>query len=233
MKVILDLESDALLPDCTKIHCVVAKIFGTDEVFTFVQEEVYSQEFTRFLDKVELLIGQNIVSFDIKVFEKLLGYFFPVDKCRDSLIMSRLCSPVREGGHSLEAWGNRFGLVKPPIEDFSVYTPEMLQRCREDVRITERFYRYLLQKEITSVSKEALLCEQQVRYIIDEQIKDGVYIDRQKVQTLNVRCKKRADEIQEEVRKSFPVRSKSIKTISPRLRKDGSGRLLFIRLGSF
>ena len=222
MKVILDIEANALLPEVSKIWCVVAQDFHTKEVFTFVQEEVYTPEFKKFLDGLELMVGHNLVGYDCRVFEKLLNYSFLPDKVRDTLVMSRLTDPMREGGHSLEAWGKRFGLHKPEIKDFSVYTPEMLERCKADVEINHKLYRYLLQKEITSESKNALLVEQDVRRIIDEQVEKGIFIDRQKVQTLNVTCKKRADEIQQEVRKTFPVRSKLSRGVTPRIKKDGS-----------
>ena len=222
MKVILDLEANALLPEVTKIWCVVAQDFHTKEVFTFVQEEVYTLEFKKFLDGLELCIGHNLVGYDCRVFEKLLNYSFPSEKVRDTLVMSRLCDPMREGGHSLEAWSKRFGLHKPEIKDFSVYTPEMLERCKADVEINHKLYRYLLQKEITSESKSALLVEQDVRRIMDEQVEEGVFINRQKVQTLNVTCKKRADEIQQEVRKTFPIRSRQLDVITPRIKKDGT-----------
>ena len=222
MKVILDIEANALLPEVTKIWCVVAQDFHTKEVFTFVQEEVYTPEFRKFLDGLELLIGHHVVGYDCRVFEKLLNCSFPSERIRDTLVMSRLTDPMREGGHSLEAWSKRFGLHKPEIKDFSVYTPEMLERCKADVEINHKLYRYLLQKEITSESKSALLCEQDVRRIIDEQVQEGVFIDRQKVQTLNVTCKKRADEIQQEVRRTFPIRSRLSREVTPKIKKDGT-----------
>ena len=41
-------------------------------------------------------------------------------------ILSRLFKPVREGGHSLRAFGNKFGYNKLEFKDFSEFSLEML-----------------------------------------------------------------------------------------------------------
>ena len=40
MKLIFDLESDGLLPELTKIHCIVAKDTETNQVYSFKPNEV-------------------------------------------------------------------------------------------------------------------------------------------------------------------------------------------------
>ena len=53
--------------------------------------------------------------------------------------------------HSIEAWGVRFGLYKPEMEQWDVFTPEMMQRCERDVEIGYLTLKYLMQKELNYV----------------------------------------------------------------------------------
>jgi hypothetical protein len=48
--------------------------------------------------------------------------------------------------HSIEAWGERFGIKKPEHEDWSQFSEEMLYRNGEDVRINVKLFE-LLQKK--------------------------------------------------------------------------------------
>lgn len=62
----------------------------------------------------------------------------------DTLIMSRLLNPVVEGGHSLRAWGKRFGDEKIDFTDYDGgYSEEMVQYCKQDVALTVRLYKHL------------------------------------------------------------------------------------------
>ena len=68
------------------------------------------------LAKAELLIGHNILGFDIPVIENLTGISFKDKKVIDTLVLSRLAKPER-GGHSLKAWGFAVGFNKGSMEE--------------------------------------------------------------------------------------------------------------------
>lgn len=51
-----------------------------------------------------------------------------------------------DGPHSLAAWGYRLGRGKVEHEDWSVFSPEMMHRCVEDVEITHLLYNHILEK---------------------------------------------------------------------------------------
>jgi DNA polymerase-1 len=53
-----------------------------------------------------------------------------------------LFNPIREG-HSLKAWGDRLGFPKGDVETFEVYTPDMLEYCKQDVNITHKLFQIL------------------------------------------------------------------------------------------
>ena len=59
-----------------------------------------------------LLIGHNLISFDAYLLNNLWGTRIALDKCYDTLLVSRLLNPSREGGHSLAEWGNTLGTQK-------------------------------------------------------------------------------------------------------------------------
>jgi len=69
---IVDVETDGLLPNVSKIHCIVARNYQTGEVYSFKEHECLSL-FPRWLNTVDKLIMHNGVSFDAPVLNKLLG----------------------------------------------------------------------------------------------------------------------------------------------------------------
>ena len=71
--------------------------------------------------KADTLIGHNIIGFDIPYIKKLLGVDLTSKKLIDTLVLSRLFNPVREGGHSLNMWGYHPDINLPKI-DFNEYS---------------------------------------------------------------------------------------------------------------
>jgi len=82
----------------------------------------------------------NGISFDAHVLNNLTSVDIDIDRIEDTLILSQLSSPVRDGGHSLESWGQRLGFDKIDFHDFSCLTQEMVDYCIRDVELTERVY---------------------------------------------------------------------------------------------
>lgn len=148
-----DIETDGLLPDCTKIHCAVFYNTDTKEWHEFTPKNI--SLLSEFLNKINTLCMHNGIGFDLKVFKQLLNFEFK-GYYIDTLIMSRVLWPDIEkpsyedkdgnkisvkGSHSVEAWGIRLGLKKPEHEDWSKFTSEMLHRCKEDVKIQTELYK--------------------------------------------------------------------------------------------
>ena len=98
--VYFDIETDGL--DATVVHCICA-MKDDSTVYNFIGEEAVAN-FKKWLDTEEcsLLVGHNIIGFDIPVLRKLSSYSwdYPI---RDTLVLSRLVNPSLEGGHSLKA----------------------------------------------------------------------------------------------------------------------------------
>ncbi len=180
--IIADIESDGLLDTATKIHCAV---------FYNVEKGIWKEftpdnigELPSFLDKCSQLSFHNGVCFDIPLLEKVAHKQY-MGVVYDTLFASRILWPDLEGKnpHSVDSWGKRFGIEKPKHEDWSKFSPEMLHRCKEDVKIQAEIYKRI-QERLQELSvrdsritndkfNEILQFEQQVAAIIEQQAKNG------------------------------------------------------------
>ena len=144
---VFDIEADGLDP--TKIHCIVAQDVDTKDVFTFDNTQL--DEGYALLKSADKLIGHNIIGYDIPVVERIAGIDLTNKKIVDTLVLSRLFKPTREGNHGLEGWGYRLGFTKGDFgeqEDaWECYTPEMLEYCKRDVLLNRKVYDALTDPE--------------------------------------------------------------------------------------
>jgi len=97
LSLIFDIETDDL--KATKVWCIVAQDTDTGKLFRFAPHQLESG--LELLQSADKLIGHNILGFDIPVIKKLLGVDLSSKKVVDTLVLSRLFNPSREGGHSL------------------------------------------------------------------------------------------------------------------------------------
>ena len=112
---------DIEVNDLTRIFCLV--IIDTDNnntVYDYKDDNV--QLGLDKLMKADKICGHNIIGFDIPMVKKFGGVDLSHKPDVDTLVMSRLFNPVREGGHSLAEWGRKVGHKKPEHEDWSKYS---------------------------------------------------------------------------------------------------------------
>ena len=139
--VILDLESNGLLNNASRIHCVVLHYCEDDRTEVF-NDEKYSEDskllpmgshysVTTAVTSIEVcgtVVGHNIIGFDLPLIKRLYGFFTYPPIIIDTLLLSRLYHPnlydidkkqewkdmptKLYGSHSLEAYGYRLGLRK-------------------------------------------------------------------------------------------------------------------------
>ena len=191
MRAVVDIEADSLNP--TKVHCVVAKDVDTGKVYPFPPDLLHG--FRDWSLGVKQFIMHNGISFDAPVLNRLLGTNIKPHQIVDTLILSQLLNPMRDNGHSLEAWGNRLAMPKGDVDTFEVYTPDMLEYCKQDVNITHKLFE-VLQKEGRGFSKSSVYLEHQVRLIIDQQERNGFYLDMQKAMSLYNKLRDEANELE-------------------------------------
>jgi DNA polymerase-1 len=160
MKLVMDLEANGLYQEATTIHCAVFKEVGTNKIWRLRKHD----SIIKMLEKCTYLIMHNGIDYDVPLIKKLLGYEYK-GKILDTLLMSRelfknrpvpdemkadyaLAGKKLDGPHSLAAWGYRLGRGKVEHEDWSVFSPEMMHRCVEDVEITHLLYEHIVNGEV-------------------------------------------------------------------------------------
>ena len=218
-KLTFDIECNGLAPD--KIWCIVAKEYKGD-TFIFRYDEDNIEDGIELLQKADILIGHNIIGFDIPVLNKLYNIDLLKDKeIIDTLVMSRLFNPVREGGHGLESWGYRLKIYKAekPLK-WDEFDPQMIPYCEQDVIVNEALYDRLL-LDGSSFSKDSVEVEHEVTKILQQQEDHGFYFDEKKAMELLVSLKKRMKEVEDEVHKVFKPKWVDDKIVTPYIKKDG------------
>ncbi|RMG19604.1 MAG: hypothetical protein D6732_29680, partial [Methanobacteriota archaeon] len=171
--VVFDIEANGLNPD--KVWCIAIndKVYGPDEI----------EDAVSVLESASLLIGHNVLTYDLPVLHRLYGMEYDVDKVYDTCILSRLLNPDR-GFHSLEEWGNRLGIKK--VEDlcWDEFDPRMLERCLADVKITKAVYDALRREEKGHDWSRAKEIEHWIAHYHAIQVENGVKLDIEKANEL-------------------------------------------------
>jgi len=214
---VFDIETDDL--KATKLWCIVAQDLDSNEIFRFAPHQI--ELGLELLKSADALIGHNIIGFDIPVIKKLTGVDLSNKKLIDTLVLSRLFNPVREGGHSLEMWGYKLNYNKIDFEDYSCYSKEMMDYCVRDVQLNTQVYHRLIQQESKGFSKESARLEQGCSLILKEQEQNGFQFDQPKAEKLLSNFYKRMSEVEEEVHKVFKPKWVDIKLVTPKFKKDG------------
>ena len=180
--IIFDLETNGLLNDTTRIHCVALHYCDDDRTEAFNDEPYGDGTFCikedapmggnysittalGFLEVADILVGHNIIGFDIPIIKRLYPWFDPRGVIIDTLILSRLYHPnlfdidkvsnkipsKLYGSHSLEAYGHRLGEYKGDFgkeTDWKEWSQDMQEYCIQDVAVTKKlckhFHPYLI-----------------------------------------------------------------------------------------
>ena len=202
MKCILDIETNGLLNEATNVHCIVAYDIDGKKPYVFKGDECRVR-FPNFARNVSQFIMHNGLSFDAPMLNKLCGTEIKDDSILDTLILSQLFNPMRDGGHSLESWGERFNFPKGSVESFDYYTEDMLEYCKQDVNITYKLYNYL-KKEGSKFSKRSIDLEHRIRKIINDQENFGFYLDIPYATTFMASLQDRSQDIYNQLQEVFP-----------------------------
>lgn len=220
-KVVFDIETNGLYDTATTIHCISVKVNDANtKVFTSRPIKGSAgtiQEGLDIISTADLIIGHNVINYDLPVICKLYPTF-TYKEVLDTLLLSKLTNPnlmitdsLRKsippkliGSHSLKAWGYRLRKYKGEFgaeeNAWDILTEEMVSYCRQDSEVTYSLYLKLLQKE---TPPEAIWLEQEFARIISRQEKYGVLFDVKKAQTLHIELLKEAEIAEAELIKVF------------------------------
>lgn len=145
---VFDIESNGLLDSVTRIHCLSYTKYNNREEVGKGSITGYS-EIQDFLLTQEVLVGHNIVRYDIPVLEMLLNLELSGIRLIDTLALSWYLWPFKLK-HGLEQWGDDLGVQKPHIVDWSnLSIGDYIYRCETDVKINSLLFHkqmsYLMQ----------------------------------------------------------------------------------------
>ncbi len=166
-QLLFDIESTGLLRRGSTIHCIVMRdaLDGGTDVFDHRPERALLQG-VKMLEKADVLIGHNIIGYDIPLLKEQFPDFNFQGQTLDTLVLSRLFYPHISdrdferrphgmpqrlyGRHSLEAWGYRLKCFKGDYAKhegaWDTYTPEMLDYCIQDTEVTLKLYQLMLRR---------------------------------------------------------------------------------------
>jgi len=217
MNIVFDIEADGLNP--TKIYCIVAQDVDTGDVFTFDNTQLEAGYL--FLKSATKLIGHNIIGYDLPALRKVEGIDLSDKKIVDTLVLSRLFKPTREGGHGLESWGYRLGYSKGSYGQsdgaWDAYCEEMLEYCKRDVLLNTKVYKEL-RKESRGFTGQSIRLEHDVAKIVEQQRANGFQFDMRKAMLLVALFEEKLAAVEAEVHETFKPRV-TVQILSPQYTK--------------
>jgi hypothetical protein len=262
-KFVFDIETDGFLSKMTTIHCIVARdVTDPDpdkrtlhvwnrhpgwkgETFAGEAQEHAPvddiAEGVATLQAADVLIGHNIIDFDIPGVRKIFPTFEPVARVRDTLVLARMVVPDTsqidgklmargtfpgklKGKHSLDAWGYRLGRNKGDyqlecarrgMDPFAMWNPDMLDYCINDVLVNEILWE-ALQRDLPP--EESTEFEQHIHSLAMKIRENGYPFDVAAALTLESKIETRLSELEETVKSRYgywysPAKKRVIRNI--------------------
>ena len=240
MKLTFDIESNGLLDTCSTIWCLVAQDIDTKKVYSFsdYDNELPSlKEGLQLLQDADVLIGHNIIGYDIPAIKIITGLDLIDKKCYDTLIMSQMLRYKRSHKHGLAGWGKALGNNKLDYDDWTKYTKEMLTYCIQDVELNTQVYYKLVDefKRILSVNpliKTGLMVEHEVSKFNTIVREEGWNFNVKKAKENLEKLKKLSKDIEDEVEPKLGYYTVYIDKIpkTAKFKKDGTFNAVTCRL---
>ena len=212
---VFDCETDGLYDQVTKIHCIVIYDVNKQQTFTYGPNSITAA--LTHLATADVLIGHNLIFYDIPIIEKLTQTIF-TGRIIDTLICTRLIWPKEllyeldteqytevpkknRGSAALKAWGYRLANNKIEFKDFSEYSKEMLDYCVQDVVVTTKLFE-LIQKQ--NYAESAFKLEHDFALAINKQIKSGIPFDLDAALDLVDDLRAKQSKLEKELKELFP-----------------------------
>lgn len=218
-RVIFDIETNGLLTSCTVLHSLVCMDADTGEMRSFADQPGYLplSEGLDLLSQAKLLIGHNIIAFDIPALEKICG-FENTAKVYDTLTTARTAvpdvmmfdaadrkiPPKLWGRHGLEAWGHRLDQYKGDYGEtenaWAEWSKNMQDYCEQDVRVTYSLYKFLQEENLP---REALAIEHKLAHYLFAQERNGFPFKVKEAEELNLLLEREEEQLLAELQGYF------------------------------
>jgi DNA polymerase I-like protein with 3'-5' exonuclease and polymerase domains len=214
---VFDLETNGLYDDVTKIFCIVIHDVTRKQTFTYGPDAI--DDALKHLNTADVLIGHNIIFYDIPVLRKLTDFklnsnvidtlictrfIWPKEKLfelDDNQAINNQMPPGLKGSASLKAWGYRLSDKKIDFKDFSVYSQEMLDYCIQDVNVTTKLFEKI---QSVNIAPSAYKLEHEFAHAIERQIRSGFPFDIDQCLDLVDALETRKQSIEIKLKEIFP-----------------------------
>lgn len=194
-----------------------------------------------YLKDATLIAAHNGISFDFPILNKLWKTKIGLKQAYDTLVVSRLLEPTRDGGHSLDAWGKTLGVAKL---DYKATWQWMMNRreeydgecfdkpienllefyCNRDVECLKLLFLFLDRAvDDKGFSLDSIALEHQVAAIIKKQETNGFKLDVVHATCLLSDLKLKMGVIYDKMQELYPpyeverISEKTGKTLKPEL----------------
>lgn len=185
MRIVMDIETDGLLENVSKIHCLSYLNIDIQDCDIITLTDYNQMRELLLQDNLEIC-GHNIVRYDIPVLEKILNINID-SRLIDTLALSWYLYPMRPK-HGLEQWGDSLGVKKPIILDWTnLKIEDYLHRCESDVEINSLLFSKQLSYLTQLYGKDTTQINNLINYLVfkldcaREQEKIGCKLDRELV----------------------------------------------------
>ncbi len=197
MRIALDIETNKA-HDTIWLCCTYD--IDTKEVRTWTEPE----SFLQFIKDASLIVAHNGIGFDYPKLNSIWKAKITIKTIADTLIMSRLANPSREGRHSLKNLANLVGRTKKEFDDFDQgLSQTMIDYCIEDTIICGELYLYL-SKELEEFSQKSIDLEHRTAMIVAQQERNGFLLDVPYAMSLLSEWKVTMSNMKEELQAIFP-----------------------------
>lgn len=211
MELIFDIETNGLLDEVSTLHCITAIDMATGQKYLATDwphvvaapdvELIGVKDGLAMLSGASLLVGHNIIDYDLPVLRKLFPEWSTQALIRDTITCARVIWPkdiLRDkdftlhkkeripgkliGSYSLQAWGYRLCEYKGDYSgEWHTVNQDMLDYAVQDVVVTLSLWQLIAGK---NYSEECLQLEHDVARIIHRQERYGFLVDQAKARAL-------------------------------------------------
>lgn len=214
---VFDCETDGLYDKASTMHCLVIHDIIKNQTYRYGPTDSIAA--INHLATADVLIGHNIIFYDLPVIQKL----FPDSpklqgRVIDTFICTQLIWPKEvlydfdteqhpnvpknlKGRASLKAWGHRLSNHKIEFKDFSQYSEEMLEYCVQDVMVTLALFQFIQKQHY---AESALKLEHDFALAINKQVRAGFPFDVDACLDLVDVLRAKKDELFDKVKEVFP-----------------------------
>src|SRR5690606_24510100 len=174
-------------------------------------------------------VGHNFIQYDLlEVFDRLLpGHPIRREHVIDTLVVSRLIHYGRKGGHSLRAFGEKYGIIKKgqDIDVWEEFSEGMVDRCHSDTEINLRAYQEFLRFLRDPEWDRALRLEHDIAHVTGVMSQNGFAFDLDAARRMHAEISDLLLPIDESLAKAFPPKVVPVREVTPRVTKTGAFNL--------